>query len=48
MAARALHDPELLRLSNLVFTIVVVMAVAGTWGVGRRFLQKSSDVAPVI
>ena len=41
MAARSLHDPELLRTANLLFTLVVGIAAAGAWGVGRRLLQKT-------
>ena len=32
MAARSLEDPTLLQLSNGVFTIVILLAVAGGWG----------------
>jgi hypothetical protein len=32
MAARSLEDPTLLQLSNGVFTIVVLLALAGGWG----------------
>jgi hypothetical protein len=32
MAARSLEDPALLQLSNGVFTMVVLLALAGGWG----------------
>jgi hypothetical protein len=32
MAARSLEDPTLLQLSNGVLTIVILLAVAGGWG----------------
>ena len=32
MAARSLEDPTLLQLSNGVFTIVVLLALVGGWG----------------
>jgi hypothetical protein len=32
MAARSLEDPALLQLSNGVFTIVILLALAGGWG----------------
>jgi len=40
LAARSLHDPELLRTTNTLFTLIVVIAAAGAWGVGRGLLQK--------
>ena len=46
MAARSLDDPELLRTSNSLVAIVVVIAAAGAWGVGRRLLQKSPALEP--
>ena len=33
MAARSLEDPALLQLSNGVFTIVILLGLAGAWGV---------------
>ena len=44
--ARSLEDPDLLRPSNFLVTIVVVIAAAGAWGVGRRLLQKSPALEP--
>jgi serine/threonine protein kinase len=41
MAARSLEDPALLQLSNGVFTIVILLALAGGWG-----LFKTREVAP--
>ena len=41
MAARSLEDPVLLQLSNGVFTIVVLLALAGGWG-----LFKTRGVTP--
>jgi hypothetical protein len=35
MAARSLEDPALLQLSNGVFTMVVLLALAGGWGLFR-------------
>jgi hypothetical protein len=32
MAARSLEDPALLQLSNGVFTVIVLLALAGAWG----------------
>jgi len=40
MALRALGDPELLRKSNLLVTLMVIVAAAGAYGVGRRLMQK--------
>ena len=40
MALRSLEDQELMRLSNFLVAIVVVMAAAGGWGAGRRLWQK--------
>ena len=41
MALRSLDDPDLLRLSGFLITIVVMVAAAGAWGAGRRLFQKS-------
>jgi hypothetical protein len=41
MAARSLEDPALLQLSNGVFTIVILLALAGGWG-----LFKTRVVTP--
>jgi hypothetical protein len=46
MALRSLDDPGLLRLGSILFTIVLVIAAAGAWGVGRRLLQKSPAPPP--
>jgi hypothetical protein len=46
MALRSLNDPDLLRTSNILITIVVVIAAAGAWGVGRSLMRKGSEVAP--
>ncbi len=46
MAARSLEDPDLLWRSNIVMTIVTVIAAAGAWGVGRRLLQKTPALEP--
>lgn len=46
LAARSLHDPELLRTMNTLFTLVVAIAAAGAWGVGRRVLQKTPAPEP--
>ena len=46
LAARSLDDPELLRTTNTLFTVVVVIAAAGAWGVGRRLMQKPSPLHP--
>ena len=41
MAARSLEDPALLQLSNGVFTMVILLALAGGWG-----LFKTREVTP--
>jgi len=46
LAARSLHDPELLRTTNTVFTLVVAIAAAGAWGVGRRLMHAKSQTLP--
>jgi hypothetical protein len=46
MALRSLDDPDLLRTSNILITIVVVIATAGAWGVGRSLLHKRSSLHP--
>ena len=46
LAARSLDDPELLRTTNTLFTLVVAIAAAGAWGVGRRLLQVRSQLLP--
>jgi Protein kinase domain len=46
MALRSLHDENLLRSSNFLLAIVVVIAAAGAWGVGRRVLQKAPALYP--
>jgi hypothetical protein len=48
LAARSLHDPELLRTTNTLFTLVVVIAAAGAWGVGRKLLQVRSQSLPSV
>ncbi len=47
MALRSLEDQELMRLSNFLVTIVLVIAAAGAWGVGRRLLQKAPALEPI-
>jgi hypothetical protein len=47
LAARSLDDPELLRTTNTLFTLVVVIAAAGAWGVGRRLLKKAPALEPI-
>lgn len=42
MAARSLEDGDLARRANLLMTIVVLVAAAAAWGVGRRLMQKSA------
>ncbi|MBY0492620.1 MAG: hypothetical protein K2Y23_00265 [Cyanobacteria bacterium] len=46
MALRSLHDQDLLRSSNFLLTIVVVIAAAGAWGAERRLLQKAPALHP--
>ena len=46
LAARSLDDPELLRTTNTLFTLVVVIAAAGAWGVGRRLMQRPAAFHP--
>jgi hypothetical protein len=41
MAARSLEDPALLQLSNGVFTLVILLALVGGWG-----LFKTREVTP--
>jgi len=41
MAARSLEDPALLQLSNGVFTIVVLLALAGGWGLFKTRVPAS-------
>ena len=41
MAARSLEDPTLLQLSNGVLTIVVLLAVAGGWGLFKTRVATS-------
>jgi len=40
LALRSLDDPDLLRTSNLLVTLVVAIAIAGAYGVGRRLMRK--------
>jgi len=47
LAARSLDDPELLRTTNTLFTLVVVIAAAGAWGVGRGLLKKAPALEPI-
>jgi hypothetical protein len=44
MALRSLDDPDLLRLSSFLLTIVVVIGAAGAWGAGRRLLSRSAPL----
>ena len=46
LAARSLHDPQLLRTTNALFTLVVAMAAAGAWGVGRQVMRSRSQLLP--
>jgi hypothetical protein len=46
MALRSLDDPDLLRTSNILITIVVVIAAAGAWGVGRSLMKKGGEAVP--
>jgi hypothetical protein len=41
MALRSLDDPDLLRLSSFLITIVVIIAATGAWGAGRGLFRKS-------
>ena len=45
MAARSLEDPALLQLSNGVFTIVTLLALAGGWGLAQRRARFRIDRA---
>jgi hypothetical protein len=40
MALRSLEDPELSRLSGFLIALVVVIALAGAWGAGRKLWQR--------
>ena len=46
LAARSLDDPELLQTTNTLFTLIVVMAAAGAWGVGRGLMRKTAPLHP--
>jgi hypothetical protein len=46
LAARSLHDPALLQLSNYLFTLVVVLGAAGAWGVVKPLMRKSPAAVP--
>lgn len=46
MAARSFEDADLQRRASMMITIVVVIAAAGAWGVGRRLMQKSGELHP--
>jgi hypothetical protein len=46
MALRSLDDPNMLRTSNLLVTLIVVTAAAGAFGVGRRLMRKSTELHP--
>jgi hypothetical protein len=46
MALASLEDQELTRSSNLLLAIVVMIAAAGAYGVGRRLLQKPAALHP--
>ena len=47
MALRSLEDPELLRTSNMLVTLMVVVAAAGAYGVGRRLMQKKPSAIAI-
>jgi hypothetical protein len=47
MALRSLDDQDLARVSNFLVMIVVIIAAAGAWGVGRRLFQKSPAPQPL-
>jgi hypothetical protein len=46
LAARSLDDPELLRTTNTLFTLVAAMAAAGAWGVVRHVMRLRSQLLP--
>lgn len=47
MAARSLEDPELAKLGNMAFTLIVALLALGLWGIGKVVFAKR-DVAPVM
>jgi len=48
MAARSLEDPALLQLSNGVLTIVVVLAIAGGWGLFKSRVRTAQPAQPAM
>lgn len=46
LAARSLEDPELVKQSNLLFTLVVMVAALGAWGVAARLFRKTPAGLP--
>jgi hypothetical protein len=48
MAARSLEDPTLLQLSNGVLTIVLVLAIAGGWGLFKSRVRTPQPVQPAM
>jgi len=43
-AARSLDDPDLARLSNLVFSILVIPVALGIWGLVAARLKRASEI----
>jgi hypothetical protein len=46
LAAQSLHDPQLLQTMNEIFTLVLAIAAAGAWGVGRQVMRSRSQLLP--